>query len=389
MVNVTLWWLFAIPLILSTLSFFLLPKLSNGSVDKTNSAIFAVVGLFISMLIMAAAFYLGKGSKTHDEEIWNGRITQKQREHGSYVRSYSCNCVQTCSGSGQNRSCSQTCQTCYEDHYTVKWFAHSTIGTFDIDSEDSTSRRVYDLPDPPFYRQIQPGEACAKTHSYTNYIKAVPESLFRPASATIKAQFAGMVPAYPISIYNFWHVDRVLPVKINVPNLREWNIKLSDSLRELGPAKQANAVIVLVNTPDPNYIYALQDSWLNGKKNDIIVVIGATQFPNKADWVSVLALTDSEQFKIVLRDDLLALENLTPDAVIGTMAKDIGKMFKRKPMADFDYLDAEIDPPLWVNVTTATLVILAYIVFWMMVRSGNAPRFMRSYSSYGYGRRFR
>jgi hypothetical protein len=379
MVNTTLLWMLVVPLVMSAVSFVLLPKLDRD-IDQMQAGAFSVLGLAIASLIMAAAFYSSKGMRTHDIEIWNGKITEKKREHDHYLESYSCNCSQSCSGSGKNRSCSEVCQTCYRDHYTVTWRAGSTLGEYIIDHLDRTSRHVYQTPDPAFYSKIQVGEACARLHPYTNYIKAVPDSLFRPAAKDLKVKFAAMIPAYPGAIYNFWHVDRVLPVGgMMLQDLPEWNAKLADVLKTLGPAKQANAIIVLVKTEDPNYLYALQDAWVGAKKNDIVLVIG-TMDGIKPAWAGVLALTDSELFKVKLRDDIMALEALTADSVIGTLERDTQQLFKRKPMNDFAYLDAEIDPPAWINAVTLALVMATYIGFWMFCRANGAPRFMRRFS---------
>lgn len=382
MVSMTLWWLLLIPIFLALCSVPLLPKLSQGRIELKESLIFAGIGLLISIAIMSGAFFLAKGSMTHDSEIWNGRITQKERKHDQYTESYSCNCRTDAKGNSH-------CDTCTREHYTVEWLTHSTIGSFRIQKLDETDNDVYATPNPKFYTDVVVGEPCSKVESYTNYIKAVPQSLFRPASDTLKKSFVGMIPAYPISIYEHWRVDRVLGVNINIPNLREWNAKLSDMLKDLGNAKQVNAAIVFVKTADETYSYALQDAWLNGKKNDVIVIIGTTDFPNTVNWVHVLALTDNTIFPIKLQDDIQALPSLEVDAVIGAIKNNISKHYKRKSMKDFAYLDAEIDPPTWVSVTTGTLIFLSFVGFWIAVSTGHAPRFMSSsYSGY-HRRRFR
>jgi len=370
MVNSTLLWLLLLPLTLSVITVFILMKIKA---DTKQIAMFTIGGFLISALIMTGAFFIGKGTKTFDTELWNGEITSKERIHDSYTRSYSCNCRQTCSGSGQNRSCTQTCDTCYEDHYTVTWKAHANVGHFTIDHEDSTSRSVYSTPDPREYMNVVKGDPCAVKNNYTNYIKAVPESLFHPVDGDVKARFTNMIPNYPLNVYNRWKVDRVLAVGVKVPDLREWNYKLSESLKKLGPAKQANVVVVLVNTADPTYGFALQDAWLNGKKNDVIVAIGATKFPGKPDFVHILTLTNNEMFKVKLQDHLMEMEELTADNVIGVIEADTLKYHQRKRMREFEYLDAEIDPPTWVNVTMCLLILASYVGFWVWLQFYNKP----------------
>src|SRR5882672_7970197 len=115
------------------------------------------VTIGVTAIVTVVVYFAGIAGVTWDKEIWNGQITGKERTHGSYVRSYSCNCTTTCYGSGNSRSCSESCQTCYEDHYTVDWRAHSTLGDFQIEYLDRTSRRVYSTPDPQRYTIIQNG----------------------------------------------------------------------------------------------------------------------------------------------------------------------------------------------------------------------------------------
>jgi hypothetical protein len=235
---------------------------------------------------------------------------------------------------------------------------------------DDTSQSVYDEPDPVFYRNIRRGDACSKVVDYKNYIKAVPETLFKPVSKEAKEKFAKWIPKYPQSIYNFYSMDRVVAAGLTIPDLANWNHLLSEKLKTLGPARQANAVFVITKTDDPNYFYALQDAWMGGKKNDIVVVIGAPSFPQRASWVRVMALTDSDIFKVELRDALLELPELTANSVMDTFAAH-AMSFKRKSMKDFAYLDAEIDPPTWVLALIVVLIIAAYAGFWIYMYSQN------------------
>lgn len=310
----------------------------------------------VAVILTSIVYFLGIAGKTHDVEIWNGEITSKSREHGSYIESYSCNCRQTCSGSGKNQTCSQTCDTCYRDHYTVTWTAQSTIGSFTIDSKDWTSRAVYLVPDPPRYTQIQKGDPCSRASSFTNYVKAVPDSLFH-ANPVLAQQFAGMIPAYPNQIYDYYKINRVLPVNVSVPDIQGWNRELAMTLRKLGPARQANAVIVFVNTPDRNYINALDAAWLGGKKNDIIIAVGVTAWP-KIDWVEVSSWTKQEMFKVQLRDALQDLGEVDRAKFMELINKYTLDHFVRRPMSDFKYLEDEIEPAQWVIILAAVLGVL-------------------------------
>ena len=311
----------------------------------------------VAVLLASGVYFLGIAGKTHDVEVWNGEITGKTRVHGTYEQPYSCNCRQTCSGSGKNQSCSQTCDTCYETHYTVHWNAQSTIGEFGIDSLDRTSRSVYMSLDPQRYVNVRIGEPCSRTSAFVNYVKAVPDSLFH-ANPLLAQKFAGLIPEYPSNIYDIYRINRVLAVNVPVTDIGAWNNDLGITLRKLGPQKQANAVIIFVNTPDRNYINALESAWLGGKKNDIIIAVGVTQWPH-IDWVEVSSWTKQELFKVQLRDELQALGDVDRAQFMALINKHTTETFVRRSMKDFEYLSDEIEPALWVIILATVLGVLA------------------------------
>lgn len=378
MFNTDLLWYLLVPLFLSVVTVLGLrrfrPDMPLGQLVGTCAG-----GWLISALLLMAAFTVGKGFQTSDTEILNGQVTGKTREHGHYLRSYECNCTTTttCSGTGTSRTCSdtRTCQTCYEDRYTVSWDCQSTIGEFRIEHLDRSSRSVYREPDPKRYASIAVGEPVARTNSYTNYIKAVPNSLFRPAQETLRTRFASLIPAYPDRIHDIYRINRVVGAGLAVPQSGDWNKALSDMLKTLGPTHEVNAVVVFAKTDDPNYFHALQDAWINGKKNDVVLVVGVDRFDKAPLWVDVMALTKNSLFQVKLADRIQALDRLTPDTVVPVMADTIRSDFKRRPMADFKYLEAEIDPPAWLMWLTVILIVGAYAGFWFYVlrhRRGHA-----------------
>ncbi len=367
MFNTDLLWYLLVPLFLSVGTVLglirLRPDMKVGHVVATCAG-----GWLISALILVGAFALGKGIQTHDTEILNGQVTGKTREHGHYLRPYECNCrtETTCSGSGTSRTCSSTrvCQTCYEDRYTVNWDCQSTIGSFDIEHLDRSSRSVYNEPDPKRYTLISNGDPVARTNGYTNYIKAVPDSLFRPAQESLRTRFASQIPTYPDNVYDIYRINRVVGAGISVPNADQWNAALSEMLKGLGPSYQVNAVLVFAKTNDKDYFHALQDAWINGKKNDVVLVMGVDSLSQAPLWVDVMALTKGSLFQVKLIDRIQGLSSLTPETVVPALAETIRSDFKRRPMADFKYLEAEIDPPGWLMALTVVLIVGSYGGFW-------------------------
>ena len=136
-------------------------------------------------------------------------------------------------------------------------------------------------------------------------------------------------------------------------------------LKTLGPLKQVNVVMVVTNITDPNYFYALQDAWINGKKNDVVIVVGAPEFPKRVSWVNIMTLSKRSLFEVSLRDELMRQQNWTPETILPLVDQQIRAHYERRPMADFAYLDAEIDPPLWMmNVALGVIVLAFGWFFW-------------------------
>lgn len=308
------------------------------------------VGLHVVVVLIAvtACWGISNHSKTADVEILNGQVTDKARKKVSCSHSYSCNCVTVYSGTGPNRSSSQVCQTCYDHSYDVDWVVKSTVGDFRI-------RRInrQGTKEPPRWTVVKPKQPVAREHTFTNYIKAVPDLLFEEAD-TLSAEYAGKLPPYPGNVYDYHYVNRVLTSGVKLPDQKEWNQELALLLRSLGPAKRVNIIIVFSNAPSMKYSLALSQSWLGGKKNDVVVVMGTPSYP-AIEWVNVFSWSDSELFKVQLRDELFNHKTVDRAQVLKSIATHTSSSFVRKPMKDFEYLKSSIRP------STTVLMIIELI----------------------------
>lgn len=332
----------------------------------------------IVCLVVGGVYELGKVGKTIDTEIYNGQITAKNRVKGEYTRTYSCHCHEECSGWGKNKSCSEVCETCYEEHYTVNWFLNTTIGNIDIDSADWTSPAVWALPNPAVYDNAYVGQACSKEENYTNYVKAVPNSLFGEVSKMSQQQFAKDIPQYP-RVYNYYHISRVINVgsHVNASTLTEFNDQLNDANKTLGPLKQANVIVIVTSITNPMYRYAVENAWLGGKKNDIVVFIGS-QDGTHIDWADVMtwALNKGNGlFHATLRDDILAAKVIDPNVLVPIINRDVMQHYDRPHMKEFKYLEAQIQPPTWVLIFALILGIVGSIgctyAWWKVFHENN------------------
>lgn len=326
------------------------------------------INVVVAGLLAAGVYHMGRYYQTADVEVLNGQVVSKASERVSCSHSYSCNCRQVCTGSGQSRSCSTTCDTCYEHSYDMDWVLKTSLGRVEIDRIDRQG-----LSEPARFTRAHSGDPVARLHSFTNYVKGAQESLFNADKGGAADRYLAQVPAYPAALYDYHYVDRVLSVGVAVPELNSWNRDLAEMLKRVGPAKEANVVVLFVNNGDPNYMESLKKVWLGGKKNDVVVVFGVTSYP-AIDWVRVMSWTDAELFKVQLRDALEDLKEVSRQDVLTTIEKAVASSFQRKHMKDFEYLRSEIAPPAWVIALAVVLGLAVSVLLSMFF----AEKFERS-----------
>jgi len=290
-----------------------------------------LVGLFVGIISCQNLTYT---------EIWNGRVVSKKREKVSCRHSYDCNCRRVCSGSGKNRSCHTVCDTCYEHSYDIDWKIYDNTGRFfDVDTVDRQG-----LIEPNFWTITREGDPTAHTHIYKNYIKASPGSLFRKYGLLEK--YKDVLPEYPNKIYNYYSLDRIVPVGVKVENLVKWNKELSIVNSKVGVSKECNAIIVLVNNQPREYLHALEQHWVGGNKNDAILVISVAD-NGTIIWADSIALVQESIFKIILRDNVEAVGTIKHmDKIINKLYVAIMGNYKRKEMKDFKYLLSTMTPTI-------------------------------------------
>lgn len=280
---------------------------------------------------------------TSDTEIWNGHVTNKESHHVSCQHSYECHCHmvehEECDEDSKGHEhCheeeTEHCDTCYEHRYDVDWTVHSNIGDWDIDRIDRQG-----LQEPPRFTQVQIGDPVVNTHTYTNYIKGAPNTLFRFTGE--EANYKTVLPTYQQNVYDYYKVNRIFTVNYKLSDEDQWNLRLAQINGTVGYQKQCNIIVLFTSLPR-EFFYALTQHWLGGKKNDIVVVISAQG--SDINWVNVMAWTDSSLFKVKLVDDIIGVKKVDKDQILGIISQDTQKYFIRKHMRDFKYLQASVTP---------------------------------------------
>ena len=346
-----------IPIIICFAAWFFTDKITWKEVATQMGIQLVLIGI-ISFLILQ--------SNMSDREAWNGFITKKDSAKIHCRHDYKCHCYttchQSCSGSGKSRSCHQSCtehcQTCYEHGFDVEWFAKNNIGeSWDIDTVDRQGLR-----EPPRWSAIVVGEPTSSLHSYENYIKGSPDSLFHKENFT--EEQVNSFPAYPDRVYDYWRLNRFVTVDIAFPDSKEWNSEIAQLSGVLGSKKQVNIVVVIVKNKPQDYFYSLERFWVGGKKNDVILVVG-TDDTKSILWAEVMSLSN-EDFKVFLRNDILAINRIDRSKMLSAIQENVEKRYIRRPMKDFEYLKDSIKPTKaqWIiGIVLGTLISIGLSIF--------------------------
>jgi hypothetical protein len=315
-----------------------------------------VVAVFVGI-----GWQVGKYAEVGDTEVWNGQLAEKVRDHDSYIRTYQCHCRTVYSGSGENRTSRQVCQTCSERRYTVTWRFDTTIGEIGVQRLDRTSRRVYQSPDPDVYASAYVGMPVSREMPYTNYILGVNRSMFGQLDSSSLDQLESVVPQYP-RVYNLVDIDRVVTTPDVPGDFSELDAQLDNRLREIGPNRQANIVVVVTDRA-PRFRQTLAHHWRGGKKNDVIVILSVQD--TDIDWVRTITLADNYQnagVAVEMQAALMEVGTLVDQTLVGnTIADVVDQHYQRVPMEEFEYLRDEIQPPLWAVIILTILSIIASI----------------------------
>ncbi len=301
-----------------------------------------------TILLIIAGYFIALHGQTADVQILSGKVTGKEKDRVHCRHSYQCNCHSYCSGSGSNRSCQQVCQICYLHSHDFDWNVLTTLETIRIDTLDSQGLEM-----PPRWESVEIGEPVSKTDSYTNWLKAAPESVFR-TETPIDPEHP--MPQYPDTIFDYYKINRVVLDEIEIPQelLIKLNQEVSLQLRDVAAAKQVNLVIVITSRA-ATFANQLKAAWLNGRKNDLVVVIGSTKDqPLAIQWVESFGWSSNNLALISTRDDIRDHGTIDP-TIISIAISNINKYWSRTPMSQYEYLKDEVE------LSTNAIFILSFV----------------------------
>lgn len=338
--------LFIVPLLLAVILHFLLHKRVSWLDVGIQAAIVAgFIGIALTVCYQ---------SSITDTEVWNGKVSSKSSYHVSCSHSYDCNCYTT---SDKNGNTTRHCSTCYEHDYDIDWAVKSTTGESVVISR--VDRQGLNMP--ARWGSAYIGQPFSSTHSFVNYIQANPDSVLLGTTGDV-GKYKQWIPKYPDHIYDYYQHDPVINM---IPNLdaSTWNWLIREDNKILGPTKQANIILILVPLADRDYVAALKDVWLGGKKNDIDIIIGSKD-GHKIDFAEVMSWTTNPSFKVSLKNQILNIGTLDQrDQINYAIFNTTRDHFVRMHMKDMKYLIRAYQPSRKAMMIIFVLSILFSIAY--------------------------
>ena len=346
--------------------------------------------LLLSCLISGSVYFIGSYDAQQDVEILNGQVNSKKivkkkcKYPGWYSSSDSfCTNERTrevfshyetnyCTDSkGNSYACGQTAVYDTEYKYDYPWeqkfYIYTSFDTFKIPRVDKQGAKI-----PPRYAQTNVGDPASTTHSYTNYLLNAEHSILSPLLISASEEDLALIPAYPGHIYDYYRIDRVVTIGVNISSAERklWNSDISEIAKVVGPLKQANPIIVLTSHPK-DIRYAIERKWFGGKKNDVIVLVGLKG--NTIDWVDVITFLSNKGNEFMTRqfkNQIMDIGTLDRTKVLAVTKGTILEKFDREPMENIEELKNSFDPPIGVIIASyVTVFLLSLLLSIIAVRN--------------------
>ena len=353
------------------------------------------IGVSVLSLYFIAGLFFYHGSDLPDEEIWNGYVTRATYQE--IWDSTSCN-----SCSANDKDCRSDCRCVTNgEAWEFKTSNDETIPTTretysNFVSQFNNENKIANQGDhcaghrgarweTTYDHSVKTVVPTASFHSYVNYFKA--SQAFRSKKKRGVKGYEKYLLPYPQvygGAFGPIEVDRVLTAGVVVP--RPWqegvDRALDKALATLGATKQVNVLVYVVGA-DANFYGALEVAWDGGKKNDVIVLVGVTDFPS-IKWVSIMSWAANPAFNGRLRDRLRALGNLADgelfaQQIIDQLTRPPSEAgYARLPMEELAHLAGEANIADWaIFGTIAAYAFAVLLTSWIVennqIRKGGLP----------------
>jgi hypothetical protein len=323
-------------------------------------------------LFVAATHYILLNGKSGDTQLFNGYVTSKTMKQqncpsgwvdyeDSFCSEYDTREVYSHTSCTTDSKGNQSCTDYYDTEYNYdypwerRWYVHTTLGRYQVRRVDRQGRN-----EPKRYNIVNKFDPVSDERDYDNWVKAVPDSLFNRKEHKSHA-YDQKIPPYP-RVYDMYRVNRVVTVGASAP--KELNFELGKMLGRLNPKHQVNVIVIVTNIQDPMYKYAVENAWIGGKKNDVIIFMGMDG--DKLVWADTMTWAANEGnglFNSTLKDAIISIGGMDVPKIVSETERIIRDHYDRPEMETFAYLQNAIEPPLWLLIVEIIMLAILSFVF--------------------------
>jgi hypothetical protein len=363
---------------------------------------YEMLGHFIitSMVIFYFfASFIFMSSELKDTEIWNGKMQKVVwKEHWTERKTR-----RVCSHRNKKGSCVSYRTEFYYIHHPDRFFGITSnyenisltrknyhnflslwgkirekqIGSGHIGQSSFGDGRTFKITWDGQKSTVVP---TAVEHEYVNYLKASKLSIKKYSG--VKDSYRSYILPYSkvfSKTYGPIEVNRVLLAGISYnKSLLDWAKKvdkrLDMALVNLGAYKQVNILVYVVPNIDVGFTQALEEAWIFGKKNDVIVLLSMND-DFSLNWSSVITFAGNEQLKINLRDQINSLGGVKDvKKFTKTILDTVSQYYVRVPMKDLEYLLYDVEIPWWIFFVVLILSGAVSLIVSILLKENNIKK---------------
>lgn len=328
---------------------------------------------FIPLLVIVSCYFGFKDMNTTAKEVWNSYAVRAYyfEDWDEYIHKTCETCTETCSGSGESRSCNQTCTSydcSYVDYHPARWEIEDNIGqsfhvsqsyfeflcSFWKNRTFQNMNRDYHSNDGDLYFSVYP-KTFEKTiplvtrHTYKNKIQA--------SNSVYNFQEVSEAEVKGYGLFKHPEInDRETEVILGYQDK-----KSSDSLKKFnalfGSAKKIHIQVLVFKNQPVTAAFFQENFWKGGNKNEFTLCIGLKD--SLITWTKVISWTENYSLKTETESYILGLGVLNMNRVVNYMGTEVVRGFSKRDFRQFDYITIKV--PLYAVMISFFLTLLSTV----------------------------
>jgi len=325
--------------------------------------------IFLNIVVYAAYYF---GTNLYQKEYLNGKVNQFVYEE-PWTEDYDCSyeeCTTDSKGKKTCRTIQKTCQTRHSEEYYLLSSLNSrqNISKYNFRKSEiefgSHREEVYRSSQNAYSKMKGEGDIyrvyptkfipVSEKHEYKNYILGSNETIYKKQKdITLK------VLNYP-NLYRDSYGNLIID---RVQNYNDKNLenKMNYLAYKYGKSKQINPMIYIVRNASKDYIYAIENIWNGGNKNDSIIILNIDN-NGTITWSDSINWSKDSNFKIKAKKFFKGLNINETDKIVNLYENLINKYWSRLSMEkEYGYLKNDLDIDWYIQLFIIIINLLGNI----------------------------